>query len=133
MLAGYLIVALASVFLANSIPHLTRGGAGYLHRVPWRSPAQPWENALWGGANLIAGIWLAFWGATFDLFLPLALTVGVVGCAVIGTYILRDPGAVARSGTEGVNILQRSRDAICCSHWRQRRRAPPRFASEAPM
>lgn len=97
MLAGYLIVALASLFLANSIPHLTRGGAGYLHRVPWRSPAQPWENAIWGGANLIAGIWLAYWGATFDLFLPLALTVGVVvGCAVlalIGTYFLRDPQA----------------------------------------
>lgn len=97
MLVGYLIVALASVFLANSIPHLTRGSAGYLHRVPWRSPAQPWENAIWGGINLLAGIWIAYAASTFDLFLPLALTVGViVGCAflaLIGTYFLRDPQA----------------------------------------
>ncbi len=97
MFVGYLLIALSSLFIANSIPHLTRGSAGYLHRVPWRSPAQPWENAIWGCANLLAGIWLAYWGTTYDLFVPLALTVGVVVggalLALIGTYFLRDPRA----------------------------------------
>jgi hypothetical protein len=97
MFVGYLLVAVASVFVANAIPHLTRGSAGYLHRVPWRSPAQPWENAIWGSANVVAGIWIAYWASTFDLFPPLALTVGVlIGgafLALIGTYFLRDPQA----------------------------------------
>jgi len=92
---GYLIVALASIFLSNAVPHATRGGAGYLHRVPWRVPASPAENVLWAGINLIIGIWLAYWGSTFGLFIPLALTVGVVVgggfLALIGTRFYNHP------------------------------------------
>lgn len=92
---GYVIAAVAGIFLGNAIPHLTRGSAGYLHRVPWRVPASPAENVLWAGINLLIGIWLAYWASTFDLFLPLALTVGVIvggGClALIGTRFYNHP------------------------------------------
>ena len=92
---GYLVAALASVFLANAVPHLTRGSAGYLHRVPWRVPASAAENVLWASINLLIGIWIAYWASTFDLFLPLALTVGVVVggtfLAAIGTRFARNP------------------------------------------
>jgi hypothetical protein len=92
---GYVIAGLASIFLANAIPHLTRGSAGYLHRVPWRVPASPAENVLWACINLLIGIWLAYWAATFDLFIPLAATVGVIvggAClAAIGTRFHRNP------------------------------------------
>jgi hypothetical protein len=92
---GYLIAAVASIFLGNAIPHLTRGSAGYLHRVPWRVSATPVHNILWAGINLLIGIWLAYWASTFGLFLPLALTVGVVvggAClALIGTRFYNHP------------------------------------------
>jgi hypothetical protein len=52
---GYLIAALAAIFIGNAVPHLTRGSAGYLHRVPWRVPASPAENVLWAGINLLIG------------------------------------------------------------------------------
>jgi len=95
ILPGYLVAALASIFLANAIPHLTRGSAGYLHRVPWRVPASAAENVVWACINLLAGIWLAYWASTWDLFLPLALTVGVVVgggfLAAIGTRFARHP------------------------------------------
>jgi len=94
-LVGYVIAAVASIFIANAIPHGTRGGAGYLHRVPWRVPASPAENVLWAGINLLIGIWLAYWASTFGLFLPLALTVGVVVggafLALIGTRFYNHP------------------------------------------
>ncbi len=95
MTPGYLLAAAASIFLANAIPHLTRGGAGYLHRVPWRVPASAAENVLWAGINLLIGIWLGYWAATFTLFPPLALTIGVVvggaALAAIGTRFQKNP------------------------------------------
>ena len=95
IVVGYLVAALASVFLANAIPHLTRGSAGYLHRVPWRVPASAGENVVWAAMNLLAGIWLGYWASTFGLFLPLALTVGVLvggACLVaIGTRFQNNP------------------------------------------
>ena len=78
IIVGYLIAALASIFIANAIPHLTRGSAGYLHRVPWRVPASAAENVLWACINLVIGIWIGYWASTYGLFLPLALTVGVI-------------------------------------------------------
>ena len=91
----YAVAALASIFIANAIPHLTRGSAGYLHRVPWRVPASAAENVLWACINLLVGIWLAYWASTWGLFLPLALTVGVVVggafLAAIGTRFARNP------------------------------------------
>ena len=92
---GYVIAAIASIFIGNAIPHLTRGSAGYLHRVPWRVPASPAHNILWAAINLLIGIWLGYLASTFDLFLPLALSIGVVvggGClALIGTRFYNRP------------------------------------------
>jgi len=94
-IVGYIIAAVASIFLANAVPHLTRGSAGYLHRVPWRVPASAAENILWAVINLLIGMWLAYWAATFDLFVPLALTIGVLvgggGLALIGTRFQNNP------------------------------------------
>lgn len=92
---GYAIVALSSIFLANAVPHLTRGSAGYLHRVPWRVPASAAENVLWASINLLVGMWLAWWAATYDLFVPVALTVGIIVggafLALIGTRFANNP------------------------------------------
>jgi len=92
---GYLIAALASVFIANAIPHLTRGSAGYLHRVPWRIPASAGENVVWASLNLLAGIWLGYWAATYGLFPPLALTIGVLAgggfLVAVGTRFQNNP------------------------------------------
>ena len=92
---GYAVAALASIFIANAIPHLTRGSAGYLHRVPWRVPASAAENVLWACINLLIGIWLAHWAATFELWAPLALTIGVIVgggvLALIGTRLQNNP------------------------------------------
>lgn len=92
---GYAIAALASIFLANAVPHLTRGSAGYLHRVPWRVPASAAENVLWASINLLIGVWLAWWAATYDLFPPVALTIAVVVgggfLALIGTRFANNP------------------------------------------
>ena len=38
VIIGYLLVLLAGLFLGNGVPHLTRGSAGYRHRVPWAVP-----------------------------------------------------------------------------------------------
>ena len=50
---------------------------------------------LWACINLLVGIWLAYWASTWGLFLPLALTVGVVVggafLAAIGTRFARNP------------------------------------------
>lgn len=50
---------------------------------------------LWAGINLLIGIWLAYWASTFGLFLPAALTVGVVVggafLALIGTRFYNHP------------------------------------------
>lgn len=95
IIVGYLIAALASIFIANAIPHLTRGSAGYLHRVPWRVPASAAENVLWASINLVIGIWIGYWASTYGLFLPLALTVGVIVgggfAALIGTRFANNP------------------------------------------
>lgn len=84
---GYLVVALASVFLANAVPHLTRGSAGYRHRVPWRVPASAGENVIWAGINLLIGTWLAYWAATYDLYPALACTIGVIVGSAFLVYV----------------------------------------------
>jgi hypothetical protein len=109
---GYLIAALASIFIGNAIPHLTRGSAGYLHRVPWRVPASAAENVLWAAINLLIGIWLAYWAATFDLWPPLALTVGVIVgggvLALIGTAFRTTRRNAGSSRTSAQCLIQRA-------------------------
>ncbi len=94
---GYLLVALAGLFAANGIPHFTRGIAGWQHRVPWRKPGSAAENVVWGAINFLAATWLGWWGSTFGLFLPLAVTVAIVvgaaGGALLGSRWEKDPQA----------------------------------------
>ena len=63
--------------------------------MPWRVPASAAENILWAAINLLIGIWLAYWAATFELWTPLALTIGmIVGggvLALIGTRFQNNP------------------------------------------
>ena len=97
IILGYLLVLLACLFLGNAVPHLTRGSAGYRHRVPWAVPGSAFSNVIWGSINLLIGAWLAWWGSTFGLFVPVALTVGLVGGFLVLTYTSRawekDPAA----------------------------------------
>src|SRR4051812_47975698 len=77
MVVGYLLSALAGACAMNGLLHVAKGGAGKPHRVPWAVPASAPGAVLWGAANWLAAIWLGAWAASFDLVLPVALTVGL--------------------------------------------------------
>jgi hypothetical protein len=84
MVTGYLLSAVAGAFAMNGLLHVAKGGVGKPHRVPWAVPASAPVNVVWGAFNWLVAIWLGAWAASFDLVLPVALSVGlVVGTAFV--------------------------------------------------
>ena len=65
----YFYLFLAGALLCNAIPHLVSGVLGQRFFTPWARPrgtgrSSAVQNALWGGANLAAGLALVahVWG-----------------------------------------------------------------------
>lgn len=61
----YLLQFVSGLFLANGVPHFVQGISGHRFQSPFATPpgvgeSSPLINALWGYANLLAGVTL-FW------------------------------------------------------------------------
>jgi hypothetical protein len=64
----FVLDLLSGMFLANGVPHFVQGVSGEPFQSPFAKPpgvgeSSPLSNALWGFANLVAGILLLhfFW------------------------------------------------------------------------
>jgi hypothetical protein len=58
MFITYLILFFAGMFVANAVPHFTKGVTAQKFRTPFGRPSSAVVNVLWGSANFILGFLL---------------------------------------------------------------------------
>ncbi|MCB9751176.1 MAG: hypothetical protein H6713_14460 [Myxococcales bacterium] len=81
---------LGAALLVNSVPHTVQGVSGKPFQTPFASPpgiglSPPSTNALWGGANAIAGILLLFGVGELEVGLDLHTTL-VLGAGLLAAF-----------------------------------------------
>lgn len=84
---AYIILFLAGAFGCNSLPHLVSGLRGETFFTPWARPfgkgrSSAVENFLWGAANLVVGLLLYRWAASWQV--PYELLAVGIGFVVTG-------------------------------------------------
>ncbi|MBI4339218.1 MAG: hypothetical protein HY680_04625 [Chloroflexi bacterium] len=65
MLLSLVAMFFAGVFVANGVPHYTRGVTGQRHMTPFARSSPAVVNVLWGAANFAVGgllLWLGLRG-----------------------------------------------------------------------
>ncbi len=96
---SYVLYALAGLLLCNCIPHLAAGLRGEPFPTPFSrprgvGPSSPVVNALWGTANLAAGVFLVRRG--MGLGFSAAPLVVLIAFALGGLYLAWRFGQVRR-------------------------------------
>jgi hypothetical protein len=96
---SYGLYVLAGLLLCNCIPHLTAGLRGEPFPTPFSrprgvGPSSPVVNALWGTANLAAGVFLIRRG--MGLGFSAAPLVVLIAFSSGGVYLARHFGQVRR-------------------------------------
>jgi hypothetical protein len=96
----YLLIAFAGALICNAIPHLAAGLRGEPFPSPFAKPhgigdSSPVINALWGSANLFAGI--AVLAARLPrVDLTWGLSAAAIGFIAIGVFCARHFGNVRK-------------------------------------
>jgi len=76
MILNLLFAFLIGLIGANGIPHFVKGITGQSHDVPWKKPARPYINIIWGIINFAIAYTVSFF-VQFDRFAGYMLLAGM--------------------------------------------------------